>query len=449
MTGDDPFDGVDDSERTIIRPNPAGRIKTVLPQQDSRNQSLDEFLLDRQTDVIDFGVNKLVAGAAGVFDVLLTVSRLPQFDNLGKLRGRIIKELECFSENAQAKGYDTQTIGFSQYLLCATADDLVLQTPWGANSEWASSTLVLTFHNEAYGGERFFQIVDVLLREPGKYIDVLELANICLEFGFHGQFRVGQHSVSSLNQVRNRVLSQIQKSRGPEKHMLSDHWEGLTAEYLAPKSRVPVWIVAAATAVICLGLYAAFLFAINIRSDSAFYKISRVFQGQEVIIQRATVVAESSVKRVDTGVYKRVSGFLQPDIEKNLVTVIDRDADVVILIRNSGMFGSGKASVNKRFSPLLQRVSQALEDEKGRIVVTGHTDNVPIRTLRFPSNWALSEARATAVAVSLTEGLSDSARVVAEGRAETEPVASNKTKEGREKNRRIEIILAKVRPESP
>ena len=77
------------------------------------------------------------------------------------------------------------------------------------------------------------------------------------------------------------------------------------------------------------------------------------------------------------------------------------------------------------------------------MAVAGHTDSIPIRTIRFPSNWHLSLARAEAVLRILSRQLSDSSRLVADGRADTEPVAPNDTPNGRERNRRIELILLK------
>jgi type VI secretion system protein ImpK len=89
----------------------------------------------------------------------------------------------------------------------------------------------------------------------------------------------------------------------------------------------------------------------------------------------------------------------------------------------------------------LSRVAAALNDHEGPIIIMGHSDNEPIRTARFPSNMALSLARAESVLRTLTGQLDDPDRLRAEGRADQEPVVSNDTGEGRAKNRRIEIVL--------
>ncbi|MEM0923753.1 MAG: OmpA family protein, partial [Pseudomonadota bacterium] len=105
---------------------------------------------------------------------------------------------------------------------------------------------------------------------------------------------------------------------------------------------------------------------------------------------------------------------------------------------------SGSDSLEPRFQPVVDRVAEAMNDEPGTIIVQGHSDNVPIRTARFPSNLHLSLARAKAVMERIADKLEDRDRVSAEGRAEKEPIAPNDTAEGRAKNRRIEVLLVKA-----
>jgi len=134
--------------------------------------------------------------------------------------------------------------------------------------------------------------------------------------------------------------------------------------------------------------------------------------------------------------------FLAPEIRQQLVSVEGDAQRVMVRIKGAGMFPSGSAALADRFAPLMQRIGEALRDEEGRVLVLGHSDNQPIRTARFPSNFALSQARAEAVlnVIRAAEGRVP-ARFGAEGRADQEPIASNATAEGREANRRIEVVL--------
>jgi type VI secretion system protein ImpK len=105
------------------------------------------------------------------------------------------------------------------------------------------------------------------------------------------------------------------------------------------------------------------------------------------------------------------------------------------------MFPSGSATLQSGFLPLLDRIGAALKVEAGSVLVIGHTDDQPIRTVQFPSNFALSAARARSAAAALAHTVGDTRRITAEGRADADPIASNATAEGRAENRRIEIML--------
>ena len=93
------------------------------------------------------------------------------------------------------------------------------------------------------------------------------------------------------------------------------------------------------------------------------------------------------------------------------------------------------------FKPLLDRIGLALKEEPGSVQVIGYTDDQPIRTITFPSNFQLSAARAQAASAIIATTVGDKSRLTAEGRADADPIASNATAEGRERNRRIEIVL--------
>jgi type VI secretion system protein ImpK len=104
------------------------------------------------------------------------------------------------------------------------------------------------------------------------------------------------------------------------------------------------------------------------------------------------------------------------------------------------LFEAGSATIAEQHLPLLQRIGEALAAVPGHVQITGHTDNRPIHSIRFQSNWQLSLERARSVSQLLAHYL-PTARISAEGRAESEPIASNDTPEGRARNRRVEITL--------
>ncbi len=111
------------------------------------------------------------------------------------------------------------------------------------------------------------------------------------------------------------------------------------------------------------------------------------------------------------------------------------------MLRGDGLFASGSSTVLPAYLPVLLRVADALAAEPGSVMVSGYTDNLPIRTARYPSNFELSKDRAEQVAHLLRHRGVHPQRIRAQGLGEAQPVANNTTAEGRARNRRVEVVL--------
>lgn len=127
---------------------------------------------------------------------------------------------------------------------------------------------------------------------------------------------------------------------------------------------------------------------------------------------------------------------------------LQRDRNrVVIRVEERGSFPSGSADMTEQFQALLARLSTVLTDLPGVLTIEGHTDDVPISTARFQSNWDLSAARASSVVNGLLRNPAiDAQRLEVQGFAETRPRADNGTPDGRALNRRVEIVIDLAEP---
>ncbi len=143
--------------------------------------------------------------------------------------------------------------------------------------------------------------------------------------------------------------------------------------------------------------------------------------------------------------YAKAHGFAN-----QVKATVDRRGLVVQVLTDNLLFQSGQATLQPAGQPLLNEIAQLLNvDRSHPITVEGYTDNVPIHSLEFPSNWELSTARATTVVQYLiSRGVNDN-RLGAAGYAALHPVASNATAAGRALNRRVDIVIERLNPEPP
>ncbi len=141
-------------------------------------------------------------------------------------------------------------------------------------------------------------------------------------------------------------------------------------------------------------------------------------------------------------VFNRLKNNIAAEIKAGLVIVERRGNNIVIRFPEKVSFPSGSDRLVENFKPVISRIGTILAQSQGVITISGHTDDRPISTTRFRSNWELSAARAVSVAHALLRlGDLDKHRIVVSGHADTRPLAKNDSDENRAKNRRVEIVI--------
>jgi len=386
----------------------------------------------RSGEYVISGSNPLVAAANPLLDLVPQIRNTASHPSPAMLREQLVDEVRQFELRAQQAGIPNETILGARYCLCTALDEAAALTPWGGGGVWSAHSLLVTFHNETWGGEKFFQLLAKLSQNPSHHLDLLELLYYCLLLGFEGRYRVLDNGRSQLETLRQRLLRILRGARGEYPRELSPHWRDIPAQVATHRLPVPLWVFAALAGALALAAYFGLTWRLGSVSDSAFAAVGAV-QTPRLELARAPA-AKPAPK-------PRLAEFLAPEIREDLVTVRDEADRSVVVLRGDGLFDSGAADVRERYLPVLARVADALRETEGSILVSGYTDNIPSRGARFPSNWHLSQARADAVKEILEKRLDDPRRVRAEGRGDADPVAPNDTAANRARNRRVEITL--------
>ena len=133
----------------------------------------------------------------------------------------------------------------ARYVLCTFVDTAVLNTPWGSQSDWASQSLLVMFHKEVSGGEKFFEILDRVRGNPARYIDLIELIFVCLALGYEGMYRHDPSGQSRLGELQHDLYRVIRDHRQLGDEDLSVHWKGVEDKRNPIVRYIPWWMVAA------------------------------------------------------------------------------------------------------------------------------------------------------------------------------------------------------------
>lgn len=436
MAQDGPFSNDD---KTVLRPTPGGRsgqqqpaVRVVPPPQQPLSFAGSDTPLTESLGGAKAG--SFLALSAGILSLASRLRNTVSYFAVDELKQKLAKEISEFERQALASGIQQEKVRMAGYALCTFLDEIIQNTPWGSQSNWGHQSLLILFHKEAFGGERFFQIIENIVKQPAQNLQLIEFYYVLLSFGFEGKYRLIANGMNHLEKQRLELYQLIQRINGDFVPELSAHWQGQGHTEGKLVSQLPLWVFVAVAAGLLLLCYLGFSFFINAASDPVykdFLKLSR-----EPVEMPAVQAPHVSQPAVAVNRLERFKPLLHDEIANNMVEVVD---DSILRIRNS--FSSGSDQVKPEFLPLLKKIAKELENHQDSILVTGHTDDKPIVSAKFPSNWHLSVARAKNVLAILAASarLQGSAR--AEGRADGEPLEANDSAEHRAFNRRVDILI--------
>jgi type VI secretion system protein ImpK len=222
----------------------------------------------RPAETFNISLNPLVAAASSLLSEVVRLKHSYEGEDLHALNQRLSGELKLFEHRALHDGAESSQVMAARYVLCTAIDEAVVTTPWGNESEWSQMSLLSSFHNETFGGEKFFQLLERLSRNPVKHLPMLELMYLCLSLGFEGKYRVMPRGMLELEAVRDSLYRQIRQLRGDVPREVSPHWQGLRDTRRRLVRIVPWWLVALFT-LICLGmLYTGFAWVLGEQRDT-------------------------------------------------------------------------------------------------------------------------------------------------------------------------------------
>ncbi|WKJ90866.1 type IVB secretion system protein IcmH/DotU [Methylomonas montana] len=428
-----------DDDKTVLRPSPGGR----LPEQPTQNRVTPtpqaQPVAYQNIPVLNAfpGVttSSLLALSAGILSLAARLRVTVSYAGVDELKQRLAKEISEFENRALSSGIQQEQARMASYGLCTFLDEVIQNTPWGSQSNWGHQSLLILFHKEAWGGERFFQILEHLVKQPAQNLNLIEFCYVLLSFGFEGKYRVMTNGVNELEKQRLELFQLIQRVKGDFPPELSPRWQGQKSAKNTLMSQVPLWVFATIAGGLLLLCYLGFAFLINSASDPAYKELLKLAKEPIQIAAAQPVVAPAVISQPSHRA-ERFKPLLRDEISRNMVEVVD---DSIIRIRNS--FASGSDQVKPEFIPMVKKIAKELENQQDSILVTGHTDDKPIVSARFPSNWHLSTSRAKNVLTILTESAHLSGTVRAEGRADGEPLEPNDNAEHRAFNRRVDILI--------
>ena len=388
--------------------------------------------------------NPLVAAAANLL-ILLGRLRTGLVEmQAGPLIDPVAREIDDFERNALPSGVPAQEARGAKYALSAPADDIVQNLPGADRTTWLQYSMVARFFGERSSGVGFFRLMDDAMKAPGQRFHLLELMLTCLSLGFEGQYRTAQNGAVELSRIRAAIYETLRRVHPRPDDDVSVRWAPVPMGKRRLSGGVPLWVVASVAAVLVVALFATLSTLLSRHGTQVQTEILAMHQGlPDVIIERTEPVVQAYVAP-ESGQLQRIREGLAAAIADGRVEVEAKGNYIMVRVGDALRFRSAQAELESDFLPLAQEIGRALDPELGPIIVAGHTDSQRLSGRgRFKTNEELSEARAQTVADILAGTLTDASRITVQGLGAVEPIADNETPEGRAKNRRVEVMIAR------
>ncbi|TQV66908.1 DotU family type IV/VI secretion system protein [Exilibacterium tricleocarpae] len=250
-------------DRTVMVPTPGARRPapsqqpTAAAAQPAPQPSVPPSLASEPIQ-LRHGLNPLVTLASTLVLLATRLRTTVQHDDVPNLHRQVAHEIREFDQQAKNAGIAPEIVLSASYLLCSVIDEMVLNTPWGANSGWSQRSLLSLYHRETGGGEKCFTILQRMLEAPAQQLDFLELFYLCLSIGFEGQYRLDPRGQAQLAQIQDHLYQTIENYRGGFEPDLSGTWPSSATRSNRLIHYIPMWVVASCVLALLLLVYSGF-----------------------------------------------------------------------------------------------------------------------------------------------------------------------------------------------
>ncbi len=443
MSADDPFGLENDAGRTRIRP--VRRNSAAARPAAPRAQGAP-VRTARASD------NPLLNAFAALLGMAPELERATVPENPDVLRTRLHETLTQSRDAAVSAGVPLSRADQGAWFVAALLDDIALNTPWGGNSGWPRMPLVVSMYGNVDAGERFFDLAEDLIRFPERDPQLMELVFLCLSLGFRGKFRRdGGQGVAAIAQLRGQ-MARLLRDRDAAETPLAPHWKGVEAQDEEKRFIVPLWSIALIALALVTAIYVGLGVKLSNRGEQLFTLAGVLPPPTRADIFRPVIeTVDVPQLTADPLVFELLPLFGEAAPKDRVEALTGREdvsiAVIVVQATTPEVFRSAKADLNKEYTDLIKSVAGVIVDNIefiGSVRVVGHTDSIQVRKSNpFRSNQGLSESRAKTIADMLIAADVPAGLVTSEGKAATDPIADNGTRDGRARNRRVEIVLQK------
>lgn len=373
--------------------------------------------------------NPLLAAAAPLLNAIVQIRLAATHDDPAGLRQQLVEEIRQFENRCKQAGLPFDMIIGARYCLCSVLDEAAAQTPWGTRGVWSGNGLLVTFHNESWGGEKVFQLLSRISQAPAQHLWLLEVIHYCLLLGYEGRYRAVEQGRLQRDAIRTRLAQLITDTRGEQPQPVQPQPLQLVGHNAPWRPPVPLWASMALAAFLACLIYSGLNWRLGNAAEPLLRAIWETPLPQNEIARNSSAQALLDLRQK-----------LDDLIAARQLDVADGANGSKVIIASDKLFSPAGSDLLPEGRAIITRVSAAMDNIKGTVLVSVYTDNQHVP--HFASNYEYSLAQARSVSALMRQQMLAPGHVIrSEGRGDSNPLLPNDSNENRARNRRVEIVL--------
>lgn len=220
--------------------------------------------------------NPLIDAATPLFGFSLRVRSLTACDNIDQIYTQTVEEIKAIEVELTEQGYDHAIMVAYRYVLCASLDEAVMGTDWGASSIWAEHSMLTRFHNETWGGEKVFSILSRLEGEPERYRQLLGFIYQCLILGFEGKYRVMEGGTIEREKIISRLYDILSSFDDGDNGQLTSPNKKVVKSHYKVGRKTSLWTVFFGFAFLWLALFLGYTHVLQTKTQDVLTQLNQL-----------------------------------------------------------------------------------------------------------------------------------------------------------------------------
>ncbi|WP_312154360.1 type IVB secretion system protein IcmH/DotU [Pseudomonas sp.] len=222
--------------------------------------------------------NQMIDAAMPLFGLAMRLQTLDGHSDIAQLYKQVHNQINQILEEMRQHAYEpTQLLAYS-YSLCLYLDETVMRTDWGKNSSWSQQPLLSDFHQETWGGEKFFTVLSRMMQEPRRFQDVLEFMYMCLCMGLMGKYAIDPKGDEAVQALIVKLHAIIRELRGPTPEFFADSSHNVAPRNFRMQRQWPWWSPLLISAMALAALYGFYSYRLQMITDEVLQSLNGILQ---------------------------------------------------------------------------------------------------------------------------------------------------------------------------